>query len=175
MTTPTLGTTEENQKRNIDDLNSTLNGGLGLNNLNGQIIENIKVPFGREVAIPHSLGSIPKYRLILRQNGAGSIIDGNTAWSDTAVFLRASKPSFSASGFSASYNSSQYTIANVFNSGEATEFCSKVTGPKPNNPSYVSRGIIVDGACLPDIAISGTIEDDDSSEFITITIILMRG
>lgn len=174
MTTPTLGRTEENQARNVDDLNSTLSG-LLLSNLSGQIIENIKVPFSGEVVIPHSLGVVPKYRMILRQNGVGSLIDGTTAWSDKSVSFRASKPSVNLSGLSASYNSSQYTILNVFNSGEATEYCTKVSGPKPNNPSFVSRATIVDGACLPDISISGTIEDADSSEFITVTIILMRG
>lgn len=61
---------------------------IGLENMKGQVIENITIPATTSIDVPHSLKVIPKYRIILRQIGDGSIVDGDNAWSDTLVSLR---------------------------------------------------------------------------------------
>lgn len=61
---------------------------IGLENMNGQIIENITIPAGQSIAIYHSLKLIPKYRIILRKTGEGEVIDGDSNWTNTSIFLK---------------------------------------------------------------------------------------
>lgn len=56
-------------------------------------VQNLRIPAGVEVAIPNQFrtsypGTIPSARIITRQIGDANIIDGNTSWSDTHVYLR---------------------------------------------------------------------------------------
>ena len=56
-------------------------------------VENLKIAAGDEVSIPNEFrssypGTIPKGRIIIRQQGDANIIDGNTVWTDTHVYLR---------------------------------------------------------------------------------------
>ena len=55
-------------------------------------VENIEIPAGIEVAIPNQFrtaypGNIPSGRVIIRQRGDANIIDGNTVWNDSHVYL----------------------------------------------------------------------------------------
>ena len=78
---------EETYGETIDSLNTVLSGLLLGQNMNGQIIEDIELPDdGSELRISHNLKSVPKYRIILRQNGA--ILDGETAWTDKYIYLK---------------------------------------------------------------------------------------
>ncbi len=56
-------------------------------------VENLKIAAGVEIAISNQFsnsypGTIPSGRIIIRQQGDANIIDGNTVWSDTHVYLR---------------------------------------------------------------------------------------
>ena len=80
--------TEENFGRTVDLLNTVLRNLTVLNNFSGQVIENIVVPLGQEIKIPHSLKVIPKYRILLRQNDVNSlIVDGTEVWTDKYITL----------------------------------------------------------------------------------------
>lgn len=62
-------------------------------NFQSFIVENLTIPAGIEVSIPNQFrtsypGNIPSGRIITRQQGDANIIDGNTVWSDTHVYLR---------------------------------------------------------------------------------------
>lgn len=98
MTSPTLGRTEQNSIRNIDDINSNFRG-LQLINFSGQIINNVRLPFGKDIAIPHSLKLIPKYRILLKQRGEGIILDSDTPWTTTTVYLKAVSISGKTEGY----------------------------------------------------------------------------
>lgn len=79
----------EDYPTTVDELNTFLNNIL-LSRLSGQIIESIELPIGgAEVAVSHNLKSVPKYFIILRQSASAVIIDGNTAWDDKKIFLKA--------------------------------------------------------------------------------------
>lgn len=82
---------EDSYGEMVDSLNTVLGRGLLLgSNFNGQIIENITLPNGVEVAISHNLKVTPKYRIILRQKGNAVINDGDTEWNDKTVYLKSS-------------------------------------------------------------------------------------
>ena len=56
-------------------------------------VENLSIPAMTEVSIPNRFrnaypGNIPSGRIIIRQQGDANIIDGNTEWTDTHVYLR---------------------------------------------------------------------------------------
>lgn len=56
-------------------------------------VENIEIPAGIEVSIPNAFrtaypGTIPSGRIIIRQLGDANILDGNTSWTDSHVYLR---------------------------------------------------------------------------------------
>jgi len=56
-------------------------------------VENISIPAGVEVSIPNQFrtaypGTIPSGRIITRQLGNATIIDGNTSWTENHVYLR---------------------------------------------------------------------------------------
>jgi len=56
-------------------------------------VQSLVIPAGTEVAIPNqfrtaSPGSIPRNRIITRQQGDANIIDGQTTWTANHVYLR---------------------------------------------------------------------------------------
>lgn len=71
-----------------DEFNRELNN-LSTKSFGGQTIANITLKVGEEVEIPHSLKVTPKYRIILRQSADVTITDGDTAWDDKKIFLKA--------------------------------------------------------------------------------------
>lgn len=81
----------------IDDSNYNFQNLSFNGNFNCEIINNLVLPAGQETQIPHKLGIIPAYRLILRQTGNSLITDGtfsannikliNTGTSDAVITL----------------------------------------------------------------------------------------
>jgi hypothetical protein len=78
----------------IDTINMLINQfnllarGLSLGeNFDGQIIE-VTIPAGEEKVIPHKLGVLPRYRIILRQVGNGVISDTPSGWNNFQIQLR---------------------------------------------------------------------------------------
>lgn len=68
--------------------NLTLTG-----NLKCFTVDNITIPAGEEVAVGNQFalrfpGVIPTGRLIIRQQGNANIIDGDTPWNQTNLFLK---------------------------------------------------------------------------------------
>lgn len=106
----------ENPEEMVDSLNTVLDSGLLLgSNMNGQIIENITLPVGVEVAISHNLKSVPKYRIILRQTGGLVITDGVKAWDDKKIYLKAEDASgvFTSNFYAHSYHVGSGFDANI--------------------------------------------------------------
>ena len=56
-------------------------------NFDGQVID-IEIPATTNKRIPHRLGIVPKYRLILRQEGNGLLSDIPLEWTDKFVTIR---------------------------------------------------------------------------------------
>lgn len=78
----------ESFSRNMEDLNTILRNLTLEDNLACQIVNGLTINSGSEISVPHSLKSTPKYFIILRQQGNGNIVDGDSAWTDTQVFLK---------------------------------------------------------------------------------------
>jgi hypothetical protein len=79
---------EENYGRLVDLLNTGLYKlSLG-ENLSGEIVSVTLPANGDEVEVPHTLKETPKYRIIVKQSGNGSIIDGLNEWSDRYIYLK---------------------------------------------------------------------------------------
>lgn len=62
-------------------------------NFQSFLVENLLIPAGQEVAIENqfrsrNINSIPTGRIIVRQKGDANIIDGNTDWNLSTVYLR---------------------------------------------------------------------------------------
>lgn len=72
----------------IDAFNGGINKLTIDDNIDGQIISDIIIPSGSEIAIAHKLRIKPRYRIILRQLGNGLITDGVTEWTDTKIYLK---------------------------------------------------------------------------------------
>lgn len=75
----------------VDSLNSIFQNGITLsNNLSGQIVE-FEVPAsGAEVKVSHKLGTIPKFRIVLRQDAITTLVDGAETWTNKFVTFRSS-------------------------------------------------------------------------------------
>jgi hypothetical protein len=84
--------TEETRLRSLNDLIDQINylsKSLSLKaNFDGQIIENIQFSAGETKTIPHSLGVLPRYRVILRQEGNGVLDDIPSGWNKYQIKLR---------------------------------------------------------------------------------------
>jgi len=78
---------EENYADLVNALNIAMSRITLEDNLNGQIIENITIPPGETITIPHSLGRVPLYKIILRQVGAAIITDEGQ-WTDSYIQLK---------------------------------------------------------------------------------------
>lgn len=71
----------------IDTINF-LSKNLSLkSNFDCQVFENITFTSGETKTLPHLLGVIPRYRIILRQQGNGVISDIPSGWTDKAIQL----------------------------------------------------------------------------------------
>lgn len=57
-------------------------------NFDGQIIENISFAAGEDKVIPHKLGILPKYRIILRQEGNGVLSDTPSGWNKFQIKVK---------------------------------------------------------------------------------------
>lgn len=62
-------------------------------NFQSFLVENLSIPAGVEVSISNQFrtaypGNIPSGRIITRQQGDANIIDGQTVWTETHVYLR---------------------------------------------------------------------------------------
>lgn len=81
--------TEENFNKMIDFVNTAFTNIELKDNMNGQVIENIQLPANAdEVAISHNLKLTPKYRILLRQDADGVVIDGTTEWDNKKIYLK---------------------------------------------------------------------------------------
>lgn len=78
--------------KTVNDLNGvivTLSRYLSLqNNFDGQIIKNITFAAGETKTIPHKLGFLPRYRIILRQVGNGVLDDVPSGWNNFQVQMK---------------------------------------------------------------------------------------
>ena len=75
---------------NSDRINSENDGGITFLNLAGHFIEGIILTAGaKEVILPHKLKTVPKGRFIVRQFGTATVVDGDTAWTDKVLSLKA--------------------------------------------------------------------------------------
>ena len=80
---------EKKYSEMVDYLNSVLQNGITLiDNMSGQIID-FSITGGTELRLNHRLKSVPKYRIILRQDANVVIYDGND-WNDKYITLNAS-------------------------------------------------------------------------------------
>jgi len=154
--------TDDNFSNMADSLNTTLGGLLLGDNFGGQIIGNIKIPVGEEVKISHNLKVVPKYRIILRQDGATSISDGSI-WNDKYISLRAGNPD----GF---------FLKDIVAQEKAVDWIESADGAPCDAGNYSATGAVIDPRkillekeCL-NAAFSGI-----TGEEVTITILLMRG
>lgn len=57
-------------------------------NFNGQIIENVKFAAGETLTIQHKLGILPRYRIILRQEGNGVLEDIPSGWNNFQIQMK---------------------------------------------------------------------------------------
>jgi len=57
-------------------------------NFSGQVVKDVILPVGQSVEISHNLKVTPKYRIILRQGDNSIIADGDTPWTDKAIYLK---------------------------------------------------------------------------------------
>jgi len=57
-------------------------------NMSGQVVQ-VTVPVNEEFEIPHTLKVVPKYRIILRMEGAAILVNGDKEWTDKAIYLKA--------------------------------------------------------------------------------------
>jgi hypothetical protein len=83
------GSGRERPVKSMDDLinrvNDIISDGIGLNTgLSGEILELSFAPNEQKI-VSHGLGIVPKYRLILRQEGNGLITDVSSQWNKNSV------------------------------------------------------------------------------------------
>lgn len=156
----------KDDERDKDELNNAIRNVSLSNNFSGTVIENITLPIGEEVEIPHNLKSVPKFRIILRQRGELTIIDGDTPWTDTAIYLKA------VGGAGGSFTT------NIALLEKGTNAFSDPTDPSCRVGNYSVTSHITNGAqmlisasCL-NAAFSG---GGGSSTEATISILLTRG
>lgn len=153
---------------NMDSINTAFETLMVSQNFNGQIIENIRLPAGENVRISHNLKTVPKYRIILRQQGDLVITDGDFGWTDKYIYLKAN---------SLSENAFQKDImlqgTSTFG-GDARIPANTVCGTGDWNPNYVTTGgsdvQIIEKECLND-----ALSSNSTGQEATISILLLRG
>jgi hypothetical protein len=65
---------------------------LTTKNFDGQIIENLTLTNGEEKDVSHTLGVVPKFRIILRQEGNGVITDIPSGWIKSSIKIKNNGP-----------------------------------------------------------------------------------
>ena len=155
---------KEKPEEMVDSLNTVLGNGILLgSNLGGQIIENIKLPLGENVAISHNLKMTPKYRIILRQKGGLTITDGDLEWDDKKIYLKAVGVSGGGS-FTKNIYLNEITHTSVaFPCSTSGAFTGTVGSPTQQ---------MISAACLNSAFSAGGGSVDTEA---TVTIILMKG
>lgn len=85
-----LPETPENKILNelIDQFNLLSHNVSLSSNFDSQIVENITFAAGEEKVIPHKLGIMPRFRIILRQEGNGVISDIPSGWNKYSIKLK---------------------------------------------------------------------------------------
>lgn len=120
-----------------DEFNRELNN-LSTKSFGGQTIVNIELPVGQEVEIPHSLKVTPKYRIILRQSANAVITDGDTAWDDKKIYLKAIAP---ASGSASVDWEADSVPTTVSSSGKPYKVGSTVVAPLRRSTAHAQTNI----------------------------------
>lgn len=82
-----LGQVIDYFNRLVDNYNF-FNKALSLNSNFDGVIKEVFIASGQESRIYHELGTIPKYRIILRQQGNGVITDNSEGWTDAFITLK---------------------------------------------------------------------------------------
>lgn len=73
-----------------DEINRELNR-FSLGDRAGcKVVEGIELTTGFNTPIPHNLKITPKYMIILRQSGSGSVFDGTSPWTDKTIYIESS-------------------------------------------------------------------------------------
>jgi hypothetical protein len=72
----------------VDQLNTIFSRLSIDDNMVTQTVTLEDIPAGSEFSVPHSLRDTPKYRSIMRQRGGGLVTDGDTEWTDSAIYLK---------------------------------------------------------------------------------------
>lgn len=57
-------------------------------NFNGYVAQNVSIEAGQTVRIEHFLGVVPKWRIILRQEGDGVISDIPSEWTNKYITIK---------------------------------------------------------------------------------------
>lgn len=61
---------------------------ITVENLQAQTLSFV-IASGETLELTHSLKQVPRYRIILRQRGDGSLRDGDADWTDKTVYFKA--------------------------------------------------------------------------------------
>ena len=77
----------ENFKSLINELYSMFSSLTLDDNFSSDIVS-VTIPANTEKRIMHRLKVVPKYRIILNCTGTNDIIDGDSTWTDTEIYLK---------------------------------------------------------------------------------------
>ena len=119
--------TDDSYGRLVDLLNTGMTKLTLGENLSGEVVEVVLPADGTEVEIPHSLKTVPKYRIIVGQSGCGIIVDGVKEWTERYIYLKLCTLSVTVSSQNVTYRDdydiSQFNNRNLTipaNSGNLT-------------------------------------------------------
>lgn len=73
----------------LEDIVRVVNGGLGPDNFDGQVLTVTFSTANVSQAFPHTLGRAPSYYICLGSSAATSIYDGSSANTGSLIYLRA--------------------------------------------------------------------------------------
>lgn len=73
----------------VDFLNTLFLNGITIDeNLSAQVV-NVSFESGpQEIKVSHKLGTVPKYRIVLRQDTSEVLVDGDETWTDKSVTFK---------------------------------------------------------------------------------------
>lgn len=94
--------TEEGYRGLVHQLNAFFTN-IGIENFSGEIMEDLHIPAGETAYFPHTLRTVPNYRIILRQEGNGLITDGERSNSSIALTNNSTTEDVTISVFIGSY------------------------------------------------------------------------
>ena len=151
--------------RNEEELNNAVRNITFGNNLSGEVLEDIVLPVGEEVEIPHNLKAVPKFRIVLRQRGELTIVDGEKAWTDKVIYLKAIS-SVGTGLFTKNIGFTNYIWISPSSPAGGLATTSNFTYGSIDNQGFINKNVLND-------AISGG--TGSSATQATISILLMRG